>query len=303
VRRTSGWLLAIGLVVLCAFGSRCTSVNIGGETVKVFRDDTPFFRRRRYEGPTTRFMKDHYWSGKTRKDAVIRTAGGGIAVPKDSSIDKAEDILGPVVYIISGELEPRGGLTLFDSVIDQPLRSVRVTRNGEITGFSARGGAVKMEMDGVAFTALAMMRGMSLDPASKDYTDPYREYIHFECAGIEPLRIDGTSLVTFTGGEKSRFTMTIEEDGYGFHGYTLRSSGGKFFTLEHPSLEGETAVHQVRFDRLYDKVLAYTVDPGDEETVIPYEEGSMSVEGKSDEELFAELLREALWRNHSKRDE
>jgi hypothetical protein len=147
--------------------------------------------------------------------------------------------MGPVVYITSGELEPRGGLTLFGGTVDQPLRSVSVTRGGEITGFPTRGGAVKTETDGVAFTAHAMTRGMRLDPESKDYTDPYKKYIRFECAGIEPLRIDGASRVTFTGGE---------------------------------------------------------------ETVIPYEEGNISVEGKADEELFAELLRETLWRNHNKTD-
>jgi hypothetical protein len=299
----TGWLLAIAFVALGALGSRCTSVHIGDEKISVFRDDTPFFRRRKYENSTTRFINDHFWSGRTRHDAVIRTDSGNIAVPKGSSIDKTESITGPVVFVLKGELECRGKLTLFDHAIDQPLRSVSVTQGGQITGFAVRGEAVKMEISGVAFEARSMVWGTRFDPQSKSYATPYRQYFYFDCTGMDPVRIDRSSGIAFAGGEEKRFAMTVEENDYGFYAWTLTSPSGKSFVVEHPFLEGETGVYEVRFDRFYDKVLAYTVNSGDEETVIPYEESNLSVEGKSDEELFAKLLREALWRNQNKTDE
>jgi hypothetical protein len=148
-----------------------------------------------------------------------------------------------------------------------------------------------------------MTWGIKFDYQSKNYTKPYRQYFYFDCSGIDPVRIDESSGIAFAGGEEKQFTITVEENDYGFYAWTLTSPSGKSFVMEHPSLERETGVYEVRFDRFYDKVLAYTVNPGDEETVIPYEESNLSVEGKSDEELFAELLREALWRNRNKTDE
>jgi hypothetical protein len=301
-KKTAGWLLAIPLLALCALGSRCTGASIGGEKIAVFRDDVPFFRRRKYEDSTTRFIKDHFWSGRTRKDAVIHTAAGGIAVPKGSSIDKTGSVAGPVVFVLKGELEGQGGLTLFGGIIDRPLRSVSVTPAGQIAGFSVRGEAAKMEINGVAFEARSMAWGTRFERRPEDGANPYRQYYYFECTGMDPVWIDRSSRIAFAGGEESRFTMIVEENGYGFYAWTLTSPPGTSFVLEHPSLAGETGVHEVRFDRFYDRVLGYTLNPGDDETVISHEEGAVRTEGKSEQELFAELLREALWRNRNKTD-
>ncbi|MDR2020371.1 MAG: hypothetical protein LBQ14_06375 [Treponema sp.] len=295
MKKAIGWLLAILLVILCIIGSKCTSVSIGGETVKAFRNDTPFFRRKRYEDSTTRFLRDQYWSGRTRNSVAIRTSSGTIALPKGSSIDKTQGVIGPAVYVLSGE-GIQNDLTLFGNVIDRPLYSVSVTSDGEIMGFSVRGGAVKMEVGGVVFQARLMERRTRFDHASAHYEDPYKQYVYFDCTGMEPLRIDGSSGITFTGDGEEKFTMTIEENDYGFYVYALTSLSEKSFLVEHPSLDTEIRVNQVRFDRLYDKIVAYKINPGDEETLISYEESTPSLNGKPEGELFAELLREALWR-------
>jgi hypothetical protein len=163
-------------------------------------------------------------------------------------------------------------------------------------GFSVRGGAVKMEVGGVVFQARLMERGIRFDLASVDYEDPYKQYLYFDCSGMEPLRIGGSSGIAFAGDEKEKFTMTIEENDHGLYVYVLTSLSEKSFLVEHPSLDAETRVNQVRFDRLYDKIVAYKINPGDEETLISYAESTPSLNGKSEGELFAELLREALWR-------
>jgi hypothetical protein len=202
------------------------------------------------------------------------------------------------VYVLRGE-GFRAGLVLFGNAIDKNLSSVSVTQDGDVMGFSVRGGdTVKMAVNGIVFDALYMEADSKADYESKDYTNPYKQYIYFQCTGIEPIQIDKSSAIRFAAdeAETKQFIMVIEENGYGLSAFTVTSSPEKPFLIEHPSLAAETMVSQVRFDTLFNKITAYKIGPDDEETVLPYEESEITTAGKSEQRLFAELLREALWR-------
>lgn len=292
-------IIILILILLPGILSKCATVSICDKKIKFFRNDIHLFEwmkhGRHFGDSNRRHALNYHLSGTTLADISLQTFFGNIDIPRNSDITVNKARLGPDIVIFMNSQGFHNVLSVFNNEIAQGLRSITMTADGRIMGFTSFDESIPITINNIEMNVLEMR----IDYKISDYRD--KEYIYFKCNGISPVEFDKDSQIIIDDNMDRYFSVTIEESALGFLTYyTLTSAFGKSFVLKHPSLESETRVAQVKFDVLFNEITAYKIDSKGEETKISYKEKTIETKGKSDMKLFAEMMREALRINKEK---